>query len=342
MDILTKKNYYKPFLLWQLSIIILLILMIVIGGLTRLTDSGLSITQWNLISGIFPPLNDSKWQEVFSLYKEIPQFFLINKNITLSEFKIIYYWEYIHRLLGRLIGLIFLLPFIYFTYKKVISKKYQILLSLVFLLICFQGFIGWYMVMSGLVTDVTVSHYRLSLHLFLAFIILSINIWIFMNLINSTDKKFFISLYNDKKLFLFIILLYLQVVIGAFVSGLDAGKVYQTWPLMNTSFFPNEIKLNNFFLLFNFKDHGFVQFIHRNIAYIIFLQIIFIGFRLFTERKNNLYKIYSIVLILIFLQIFLGIFALLSDVNIFIAIGHQISSIFLIICSLNLHYKAAH
>ena len=154
--------------LWLISMIWIIAIMIVVGGLTRLTDSGLSITQWQLYSGIFPPLNENQWNHYFDLYKKIPEYKLQNFSMTLEEFKVIFWWEFIHRFLGRLIGIFFLFPLIYFTFKlgfKKISGLY-----LIFVLICFQGFVGWYMVSSGLVDRVDVSHYRLSLHLVLAFL----------------------------------------------------------------------------------------------------------------------------------------------------------------------------
>ena len=171
---LINKNYKNIVSIWLLGSITLVFFMIIIGGLTRLTNSGLSITEWELFKGIFPPFNEESWNEYFDLYKTIPQFKLLYPDMTMSEFKVIFYWEYFHRLLGRLIGLFYLLPLIYFTYKKVFEKKILITLYLIFFLILFQGIIGWYMVESGLVNEITVSHFRLSLHLFLAFVIISI------------------------------------------------------------------------------------------------------------------------------------------------------------------------
>ena len=170
--------------LWLLMMFFLISIMIVVGGLTRLTDSGLSITQWELFSGIFPPLNNKQWIDYFNLYKEIPEYKLQNFSMTMEEFKIIFWWEWVHRQLGRLIGLTVLLPMIYFTIKNGfwILKEY----SIIFFLVCFQGFIGWYMVSSGLIDRIDVSHYRLSLHLVTAFIILSIVFWKYLNL---TDIK---------------------------------------------------------------------------------------------------------------------------------------------------------
>ena len=168
------KKYNELIIKWLTSTMSLIILMIIIGGLTRLTNSGLSITEWELFKGIIPPLNQSSWDEYFNLYKNIPQYKLVNSSMTLNEFKIIFYWEYAHRLLGRLIGLFFLLPLIFFHFFGNLSKEDLILYYLILFLIILQGFVGWYMVQSGLIHDVTVSHYRLSIHLSGAIIILSI------------------------------------------------------------------------------------------------------------------------------------------------------------------------
>ena len=257
--------------------------------------------------------------------------------MTLNEFKFIFFWEYFHRLLGRLIGLIFFIPLIFFIYKKTLNLYQKRALLVLSLLILFQGFIGWYMVKSGLINNVTVSHYRLSLHLFIAFIIFSSLIWIFLNHYCKLKKNFFEI--NTNFLFLKVLLLciFSQIIIGAFVSGLDAGKVYQTWPLMNGSFFPSENFIDN---LFNFKDPAFVQFIHRNLAYIIFFLSIYSGIFIYKNKIKKLYNYYLIFVFFIGIQILLGIIVLYTDVNIYFASLHQISSIFLIVSSLNLYFRS--
>ena len=170
MEIILRKEYSKFIIYWLISLLSLTGLIIVVGGLTRLTDSGLSITTWDIVTGILPPLNSNECEEAFNLYKEIPQFYLLNEDMTMSEFKVIYYWEYIHRILGRILGLLFLIPFIYIYFKKILNKKYNQNLFILFLLILLQGTVGWYMVKSGLIENTTVSHYRLAIHLNLAFI----------------------------------------------------------------------------------------------------------------------------------------------------------------------------
>ena len=167
-------SYWLATMFWIVSI------MIIVGGLTRLTDSGLSITEWELFSGFLPPLNEAQWNIYFNLYKEIPEYKLQNYLMTLDEFKVIFWWEFIHRFLGRLIGIFFILPLIYFSMKLGFNKTKN--LFIIFILICFQGFIGWYMVSSGLVNRVDVSHFRLSVHLIIAFFIISLILWNYLNL----------------------------------------------------------------------------------------------------------------------------------------------------------------
>jgi len=334
---LKNKNYHMHFYAWLIGLIILIFLIIFVGGLTRLTDSGLSITEWELFNGIFPPINNDEWEQYFLLYKKIPQYFLSNNKITLEEFKYIFLWEYFHRLLGRIIGLFFLLPFLFFLIKNILEKNLIIKLTGVFVLILIQGLVGWYMVKSGLVINISVSHYRLAMHLSLAFVILSSLIWLLMNYIRLTKKRFFKLNLNYLSLKILLSLIFIQIIIGAFVSGLDAGKIYQTWPLMNKSYFPNDISVNDFF---NFNHPGLVQFIHRNIAYIIFFASIYLGFYIFKNRIKKLYYPYSIFFLIIIIQIVLGISVLYSGANFYLASMHQISSIFLIVSSLNLYHHS--
>ena len=325
---------------WLSTITFLVFLMIIVGGYTRLTDSGLSITKWELFTGILPPLNQSDWEDYFNLYKKIPQYQVMNPFMTLHDFKIIFYWEYAHRVLGRIIGLFFLIPLIYFQFIKKIPAKYLRLYYLVFFIIVLQGLIGWYMVSSGLVNDVTVSHYRLSLHLSLAVIIISILFWQILNLKGNKNKLFFvINKESIPYLFLFL-LIFLQIVFGAFVSGLDAGKLYQTWPLMNYNYFPDDIIIKNISDLFNFDSHSLVQFYHRNIAYFISLYIICLAYIIFKRNEKNLFKPIIYLVFILLVQICLGIFTLLSNLNIFIASFHQITSVILILTALNLYYSS--
>jgi len=319
--------------IWMITLLVMIMLIILVGGLTRLTDSGLSITTWELFVGLFPPLSNEKWIDYFNLYKTIPEYNEQNFNMTLSEFKIIFWWEWAHRQLGRLIGLSVLLPMIYFTIKNGlwILKEYFI----IFLLVCIQGIIGWYMVASGLVDRVDVSHYRLSLHLVMAFIILSIVFWKFLKLTNLKINEISIKL-NSIKFFLFLI--FLQLIIGAFVSGMDAGKVYNTWPLMGSSYFPDDSKFAEFLKITLFDNPSIVQFIHRNLAYLIVLIYLYMLYLVFKNGNIKLRLPLLIIGVSLLLQIVLGVLTILSGVKMIYASLHQINSILIILSTLYFLY----
>ena len=319
--------------IWLLILIGLVILIILVGGLTRLTDSGLSITTWELFVGFIPPLTNNKWIDYFDLYKNIPEFIEQNYDMTLNEFKVIFWWEWAHRQLGRLIGLSVLIPLIFFSIKNGfwVLKKY----GLIFLLVCFQGFIGWYMVSSGLIERVDVSHYRLSLHLVTAFIILSVVFWKFLELTKIQAQ--YISI-NINLIKFFLLLLFFQLIIGAFVSGMDAGKIYNTWPLMGSSYFPNDSQFIEFLNLKLFENPSLVQFIHRNLAYLIVGIYIYILFFVIKDRNEIFRKPVFIIGISLFLQIVLGILTLLSGVKIIYSSLHQINSILIILSTLYFLY----
>ena len=315
--------------LWMLSLLVLVSLIILVGGLTRLTDSGLSITTWELFVGFFPPFTNEKWLEYFSLYKTIPEYSQQNFNMTLDEFKVIFWWEWGHRQLGRIIGLTVLLPMIYFSVKQGvwIIKKY----GLIFLLVCFQGFLGWYMVSSGLIERIDVSHYRLAIHLVTAFIILSIVYWHFLKLSFSSNQTISINLFIVK---IFLVLLFFQLIIGAFVSGMDAGKIYNTWPLMGVNYFPDDSNFNEFLNLNVFDNPSIVQFIHRNLAYLIVVFYVLILLKVINSRNKKLYKPIILIGLTLALQIFLGVITILSGVKMLFASLHQINSILIILTTL--------
>tara|TARA_Y100001958_G_C21218469_1_gene543838 strand:+ start:753 stop:1778 length:1026 start_codon:yes stop_codon:yes gene_type:complete len=336
-----EKKINSLFLKWLNTSLILVFLIIIIGGLTRLTNSGLSITEWELFKGILFPLNEGTWNYYFEQYKKIPQYKLINSNMSLDEFKIIFYWEYAHRLIARLIGLFFLIPLIFFYISKKIDKIYLKKCNLIFLLIVFQGVIGWFMVKSGLVNDVTVSHYRLSVHLTTAIFIISSIFWLTRNIDYKNNIKFFNFSIKYLPFQFLIVIIYTQIIMGAFVSGLDAGKIYQTWPLMGNSYVPNDLEIENYQSLLEFNNHSLVQFYHRNLAYFLVFYIILLTLYIFKKKLSNLYKPLKIVIIVLFLQALLGIFTLVSNLNIYLASIHQITSVLLVFSALNLYYYRA-
>ena len=311
--------------IWLISMFWIVSLMIVVGGLTRLTDSGLSITQWELFSGFLPPLNENDWIMYFNLYKEIPEFKLQNFNMNIQEFKVIFWWEWAHRFLGRLIGISFLIPLLYFSFKIKFSKLLNF--YMIFFLICIQGFIGWYMVSSGLVDRVDVSHYRLSVHLLIAFLILSLIFWNYLRIKNNYSSLIKISNYIP---LIFLFLVFTQIVIGAFVSGMDAGKIYNSWPLMDNNYFPDDNNFQNLFRLSAFDDPALVQFIHRNLAYFIAAFYLVILFGIYKKKISELYKPINYLGFFILLQIILGIFTVIYGAQIYLAAMHQLSSILLV------------
>jgi len=319
--------------IWLLILLSLIILIILVGGLTRLTDSGLSITTWELFVGFLPPLTNDKWVDYFYLYKTIPEYQEQNSNMTLNDFKVIFWWEWAHRQLGRLIGLTVFLPLIYFAVKNGlwVVKKYGI----IFLLVCLQGFLGWYMVSSGLVNRIDVSHYRLSIHLVTAFIILSIVFWNFLKLTKIQINQISIKLYFVK---FFLFLLFIQLIIGAFVSGMDAGTVYNTWPLMGTSYFPDDSKIIEFLNITVFDNPSIVQFLHRNLAYLIIIVYIFLLIFIFKDSNKIFRKPILIIGVSLFLQVALGVLTILSGVKIIYASLHQINSILIILSTLYFLY----
>ena len=328
-------NKYRLYMSnWLLFMFFLVSSMIVVGGLTRLTDSGLSITEWEFFRGFFPPLSNETWNNYFNSYKKIPEFKLQNFSMNLNEFKFIFWWEWAHRFFGRLIGLSFLVPLVYFSIK--IGFKKLTNLHLIFILICFQGFLGWYMVKSGLVNNIDVSHFRLSFHLLFAFIILSLIFWNLLDLMYFREKDRKIKNFLPE---IFIISIFLQIIFGAFVSGMDAGKIYNTWPLMGNSYFPDDNKMINLFKFSAFSDPSLVQYLHRNMAYLILALYVIIAFVIYKKKIVFLFKPIIILGFTIFLQILLGIFTLLSGAAIFISSLHQFSSILLITASLYFLYK---
>ena len=326
-------NLNQQLKIWLFVLLSMIILIILIGGLTRLTDSGLSITTWELFVGFLPPLTNDKWKDYFDLYKTIPEYNEQNSNMSLSEFKVIFWWEWGHRQLGRLIGLTVLLPLIYFTLKNGlwVLKKYGI----IFLLVCLQGFFGWYMVSSGLVDRIDVSHYRLSIHLVTAFLILSIIFW---KLLRLTQTRINDISFNLRLFKFFFILLFIQLIIGAFVSGMDAGKLYNTWPLMGSSYFPDDSKYIEFLNINFFDNPSIVQFLHRNLAYLIVIIYIYLLILVFRDTNKIFRKPIIIIGISIFLQVILGVVTLLSGVKIIYASLHQINSILVILSSLYFLY----
>ena len=327
-------QYTKFVRIWLISLIILIILIVAVGGLTRLTDSGLSITSWELFTGLLPPFTSEKWNFYFNEYKKIPEYQILNFNMTLEEFKVIFYWEWGHRILARFIGLFSLIPlviiFLYFKKKIFFHKKYY----LIFFLICLQGFIGWFMVSSGLIENTDVSHYRLALHLSLAFIILSLTYWYLLENLNIKKYK---KKINSKFLSLFLLILSVQIILGAFLAGLDGGLIYNTWPDMNGKFIPTDIDKNDLIKISSTDNATVIQFYHRMIAYLLIIFLIILNYLFYLKRiPNNSINILNVA---ITIQIILGIITLITGVKIEYASIHQLGSVLVLLSFLFIYYK---
>ena len=326
--------YTKVIRLWLLAMFLLIIVIIAVGGLTRLTDSGLSITEWELFKVILPPMDIQKWNFYFTEYKKIPEFKSINYDMTLNEFKTIYYWEYAHRLIARLIGLLAIVPFlfIYLKYKDQLSKDLKYLS--IFALICLQGFLGWFMVKSGLVNNIDVSHYRLAIHLSVALIVLSLTFWFLLENLKVTK---FVKKINIIFLFFFLVTIFIQIILGAFLAGLNGGLLYNSWPDMNGTFLPNDITKHDLYNLALFDNPSVIQFYHRLVGYILIIFLVFLNYFFFDQKIRSK----SIVLfnLAILFQIILGVLTLLTGVKIYLASLHQLGSVFVLTSFLFIYYK---
>lgn len=323
----------KSVIIWLFSGCLLIFLMVVVGGITRLTNSGLSMTDWHLITDTLPPLTEAKWQEAFNQYKQFPEYQKINihNDFTLSDYKYIYFWEWFHRFIGRAIGMVFVIPFIYFLIRKQLDnatiKKCIILLSLGGL----QGFFGWFMVKSGLIDNPDVSHFRLALHLTTAFITFAYTFWVALDLIYPVKKKIEKSLRTIARFAMFFLLL--QIIYGGFVAGLNAGLIHNHWPLMSDGqFIHDSVFLEQDSLLLSFTEgKSGVQFIHRTLAYVV---VAFILFLYFKSKKFNLdynqKKGIQTLVFLVFVQFALGVFTLLYGVPLWLGLIHQVNAFFLL------------
>lgn len=312
--------------LWLLAICFLIFVMVIIGGATRLTGSGLSITEWKPIMGAIPPLNGQDWQEAFEKYKQIPQYTEINEGMSLDEFKSIFWWEWGHRFLGRFIGLAFFIPFLIFLLSKRVEACLQPKLLVMFLLGGLQGFMGWYMVTSGLVDRVDVSQYRLAAHLGLAVLIFGYIFWIVLGLNNRANTEPVNSKIKWGAIGL-VCLIFIQIIAGAFVAGLKAGKSHNSWPLMDGEWIPTGLTIMTPWWKNLFENALTVQFDHRIIAYIIVAMLIWHLFSIFKAGEQRGKSSGVTLLILTLLQITLGILTLLYFVPLKLALIHQAGAI---------------
>ena len=328
----------KPIAVWLLICCALVFSMVVVGGVTRLTDSGLSIVEWQPIIGTMPPVTQGDWDELLEKYRASPQYQQINKGMSLDEFKSIFWWEYFHRLLGRLIGIVFFVPFVYFLIKKQIDKPLGIKLTGLFVLGGLQGFMGWYMVMSGLANDPHVSQYRLTAHLGLAFIIFAALFWVALDLLSpdSGHQQMTKQLQNLRRFSIGLTsLIFIMVLSGGFVAGIRAGLAYNTFPLMNGHFIPPEIFMLEPWYRNFFDNMATVQFDHRFIAWILAFSAPLFWFKAMkAELPSTTRLACHLLLVMLAIQISLGIATLLHFVPIPLAAAHQGGAVLLFAAAL--------
>lgn len=314
---------------WLFLVAALIVLMVVIGGITRLTESGLSITQWKPVSGIVPPLNDAEWQAEFANYKRIPEYQQLNQGMTLAGFKAIFFWEYFHRLLGRLIGLAFAVPLVWFAIRRQIPRGYGWRLVALLALGGLQGAIGWWMVKSGLSVRTDVSHVRLAVHLLVALFTLAGVVWTALDLRTLARNPQVRPARLTGLGALTGAILFVQLLFGALVAGLNAGLVTDQWPLMNGRFFPGATVEGRPFLDALFNDPAIVHFVHRWWAWVTVAALIVLARAARAMDRRASIAIHSAF----GLQILLGIATVMSGMNITLAALHQLAGALLVIAT---------
>lgn len=309
-------------ILWLLFIVLMVFSMVIVGGATRLTESGLSIVTWKPISGILPPLSDADWLAEFSYYKESPQYKIENLGMSLEAFKGIFWWEWGHRLLGRLIGFVFLVPMLWFWVKNQIPQGYKPRLILLFILGGAQGLLGWYMVKSGLIDEPAVSHYRLTAHLSLALVILAYAFWLALTLLKPVPEKTSKALKILTHITMSVLIL--QILMGGLVAGLKAGFIFNTWPLMGDTFIPEHLLGYDPWYRSFIDSAVTTQFDHRIGAYLL---IIFGGMLVWKSRSHEVSKPVKAAALLtafaILGQAILGILTLVYEVPVGLGTAHQ-------------------
>ena len=313
---------------WMFGLCVLIFAMIIVGGATRLTDSGLSITEWKPILGIIPPLGEGAWAEAFAKYRQIPEYELVNKGMSLDDFKTIYWWEWAHRFLGRMIGFAFLLPFLFFWFTGRISRWLWPKLLVMFVLGSLQGALGWYMVMSGLVERVDVSQYRLAAHLCTAVLIFGYIFWVALRLRPRGTRGAAGTAGIRTSAAVLAAGIFLQIALGAFVAGLDAGQGYNSWPLMDGALIPDGLGVMSPWYLNLFENALTVQFNHRILAYIIVVWAL--AHAAFSKARFGSGMLFLTVLI----QAALGIATLLAKVPIGLGLAHQAMAVLVFLVAL--------
>ena len=318
----------KHLIIWLSIVATMVFTIVIVGGITRLTDSGLSMVDWKPLMGAIPPLSQAEWQQTFGKYQQFPEYKIVNKGMTLEEFKFIFFWEYLHRLLGRLIGALFFFPFLYFLWKQYFNKNLTIKLLVGLALGGSQGLMGWFMVKSGLVNIPDVSHYRLAAHLSLAVVIFGYLLWLIFDIRSSAqeaDPEPDSSHPNPRSLTLAILtLLFLQIIYGAFMAGKHAGHGYNTFPTMNGEWVPTGLLAMKPLWINFFENNIMIQFIHRGLAWIISLAIILYWGLITFKGGSSTQRLGARLLVdVLLLQFSLGVLTLLYVVPFSLALAHQ-------------------
>ncbi|MCB5197958.1 COX15/CtaA family protein [Loktanella sp. TSTF-M6] len=320
--------------IWLMMLFALLVVMIAVGGLTRLTDSGLSITEWAPISGAVPPLNDADWQAEFEAYKQIPEYQLQNAGMSLAEFKVIYWWEWGHRQLGRVIGLVWAMGFFGFLAARKIPQGWTGRLFFIGALGGLQGAIGWWMVSSGLTGEqLDVKSYRLATHLGLAFVIFGFITWYIMKIARRSADLLTARRASDATLVrlttVLIGLTFLQIILGALVAGIDAGRAYPDWPLMAGGFLPPQMWELSPVWRNLFENNGTVQFIHRMSGYFLFVFALFVWWRSRRSANTRTRQAFALMMGMMVVQMVIGIWTVMMMAPAHIAILHQFGAVVL-------------
>jgi cytochrome c oxidase assembly protein subunit 15 len=341
---------------WLMLGVVMTVIQIALGGITRLTGSGLSITEWDVVTGTLPPLNDASWIQLFEKYKTTPQFHLLNFDFTLANFKFIFFWEWFHRLWARSIGLVFAFGFIYFLAKKYFQSNMIKPLLVLFLLGALQGAIGWIMVASGLQGDaVYVKPTRLALHFIFALGLLAYTYWFALKLSvqpirrNSGNQEATDKISSIRKwAWVILLFIFFQLIYGALMAGHKAANVASTWPTINGQWIPTGLLSKDQFLLNAVNNTIWIHFVHRGLAYILLVFIIIWSTQLFKLQGNNFWVRARLAPpILVFIQILLGIFTVLSSVHIipgvwggfeWLAQLHQLTGMLLLLSVINILY----
>lgn len=323
---------HKAIIYWLFTGCVLTAIMVIIGGVTRLTESGLSMTDWQLISGVIPPLNEADWHEAFNEYKQFPEYQKVNKGMLLSEFKFIFFWEYFHRVFGRLIGLVFIIPFLFFWLRNKISKQLMPKILLIFILGCFQAFLGWWMVKSGLVDRPDVSHLRLAAHLISAFGLISYIFWVILGL--YFQKPFPVHQKLNRWVKWILALVVIQILYGAFVAGLKAGLLCPKFPSMCNL---ENLLVGNWSgsLALGMPEYLVklnLQNIHRLLAYVVYGVVAILAIK---SKRWNLFDLaksgVNTLFLFVNVQFALGVFALLYQVPLLLGVLHQFVALLLLL-----------